>query len=566
MAEDNRSGSEEAIKQLIARQARKKLWTWVAGGIGLPTIGTILIVIIAAIGSLALLAGIGAWFKNLFGPHPPAIATIASRPAEWLPIVTENELGLPNAVVLAVMEQASDGQAYGDRYYCSDGRSTGMPCSQAYHPGMFGIGPKGVHTIGIGYGLMGIDSKSGLIPKNQNPHSVQWNVTAGTAALRKALFQGYWATDFPAFHAKVQTPPGWKDTSNYDNTMTHWLGTYQIKITNGKPGPRVNIQKGVFVAGPHLGAWAIALWSHKTGQFEDPANQPEWVLVVGLAPTGPRWSHVWMPHTTQVIPPPPHSKGKATTIITRYFLYGHTLTRPVEVTGILKNGQHVSFGWSGNDSHIPMWPGGSAFGAKVPLTGPKRLTQITALWASSHGLVRDTMSWPEQSSGAPGTVIHVPPTQAVQMWWKDILIASQKTGVPADWIAAEMLNESGGDPTAGSLAGAYGLMQLEPATAQGLPGYYPGARQNPLENLILGAELLEELHNQWGSWRIASAAYYGGSGRVQRSGVVDGMPWSQASGLLNWIPAPSAGNSLTMTAYANNIEATAKVVAKMKHK
>ena len=128
-----------------------------------------------------------------------------------------------------------------------------------------------------------------------------------------------------------------------------------------------------------------------------------------------------------------------------------------------------------------------------------------------------------------------------------------------------MLNESGGNPSAGNPAGAYGLMQLEPATAQGLPGYTPGARHNPLENLILGAELLAALHGQWGSWRISSAAYYGGSGRVQRSGVVNGMPWSQASGLLNWIPAASAGNSLTMTAYANNIEATSQVVAAMKN-
>ena len=423
-----------------------------------------------------------------------------------------------------------------------------------------------MHTIGIGYGLMGIDSKSGLIPKNQNPHSVAWNVKTGTQALRQALFQGYWQTDFPAFHHTVQTPPGWHNQSNYDTTMTHWLGTYQIVDTNGKPGPRTNIQKGVLVAGPHLGAWAIALWSHKTGQFEDPGNQPEWVLAVGLAPTGPRWSHLWKPHTTQVIPPPPHSKGKPTVLVTHYYLYGHTLTRPVSVTGILANGQHVSFGWSGNDKKIPMWPGGSAFGAKVALTGPKRLTKITALWSAPQGVVRDTINWPEQSTGAPGTVIHVPPTQAVKLWWKDILIASRKTGVPADWIAAEMLNESGGNPAAGNPSGAYGLMQLEPATAQGLPGYSPGGRHNPLENLILGAELLASLHSEWGSWRISSAAYYGGSGRVQRSGVVNGMPWSQASGLLNWIPAPGAGNSLTMTAYANNIEATSKVVAAMKNK
>ena len=125
-----------------------------------------------------------------------------------------------------------------------------------------------------------------------------------------------------------------------------------------------------------------------------------------------------------------------------------------------------------------------------------------------------------------------PPTQAVRLWWKDILMAQQKTGVPADWIAAEILNESGGDPAAGNPTGAYGLMQLEPATAHGLPGYTPDARHNPLENLILGAELLDANYRQWHSWRLASAAYYGGSGRVQGTGVVPGMPWSQASGRL----------------------------------
>ena len=129
-----------------------------------------------------------------------------------------------------------------------------------------------------------------------------------------------------------------------------------------------------------------------------------------------------------------------------------------------------------------------------------------------------------------------------------------------------MLNESGGNPSAGNPTGAYGLMQLEPATAHGLPGYTPGARHNPLANLILGAELLDANYRQWHSWRLASAAYYGGSGRVQGAGVVPGMPWSQASGCLMVIPDPRAGNALTMTAYANNIEATSQVVAAMKHK
>ena len=682
---------------LLHAGGSRLLW-WAVTAIGLPTLGVVFAVITVGVAALALLAGMGAWSPNLLGSHPPVIATPASRPAQWLPTITADERGLPNALVLAVMEQASDGEAYGDRYYCSNGQSAGEACGTAY---------SGTHTRGIGYGLLGIDSTSGLIPKNQNPHSVAWNVQTGTTALRHTLLRAkYWQPALQAFHQTIQTPNGWPDHHAYAHTIPQWLGTYQIVTTNGKTGSRTHIQRGIYDSGPHLGAWAMASWSHKTGQFTDPGNRPQWVLAVGMAPTGPRWSHLWKPPTTEVIPPAPHSHHKATTRITRYYVYGHTLlsakywqpalqafhqtiqtpngwhahhayahtlqqwlgtyqivttngktgsrthiqrgiydsgphlgawaiaswrhktgqftdpgnhpewvlavgiaptgprwshgwkpptiqvippaphsnnkattritryyvygqtlTLPISVVGVLKNGQHVAFGWSGNDKKIPMWPGGGAFGAKVPLTGPQALVQIHATWANG---TQDTIPWPEQSAGslggAVGTVIHVPPTQAVRLWWKDIGIASQKTGVPADWLAAEMLNESGGNPAAGNPTGAYGLMQLEPATAHGLPGYTPGARHNPLANLILGAELLDANYRQWHSWRLASAAYYGGSGRVQGAGVVPGMPWRQASGRLMVIPDPRAGNALTMTAYANNIEATSHAVAAMPNK
>ena len=543
---------------LLQVGTHRVVW-WGINAVGWPVIGLVVGVIIVGVAALALLAGMGAWSPNFWGSHPPVIATPASRPAQWLPTVTADELGLPNALVLAVMEQASDGEAYGDRYYCSNGQSAGETCGTAY---------PGTHTLGIGYGLLGINANSGLIPKNHNPHAVSWNVQTGVTALRHRLLTAkYWQPALQAFHQAIQTPNGWPDHHQYTHTLQQWLGTYQIVTTNGKTGSRTHIQRGICDSGPHLGAWAIASWRHKTGQFTDPGNHPEWVLAVGIAPTGPRWSHGWKPPTIQVIPPAPHSNNKATTRITRYYVYGQTLTLPISVVGVLKNGQHVAFGWSGNDKKIPMWPGGGAFGAKVPLTGPQALVQIQATWA--HG-TQETIPWPEQSAGslggAVGTVIHVPPTQAVRLWWKDIGIASQKTGVPADWLAAEMLNESGGNPAAGNPTGAYGLMQLEPTTAHGLPGYTPGSRHNPLANLILGAELLDASYRQWHSWRLASAAYYGGSGRVQGAGVVPGMPWRQASGRLMVIPDPRAGNALTMTAYANNIEATSQAVAAMKHK
>jgi soluble lytic murein transglycosylase-like protein len=202
-----------------------------------------------------------------------------------------------------------------------------------------------------------------------------------------------------------------------------------------------------------------------------------------------------------------------------------------------------------------VWPGG----AKVSLQGPQGLRLISAQWASG---LRDTINWPEQATGAPGYVQVISNQQALNAWWLAILVASHKSGVPAAWIAAEMLNESCGDANASvnGLAGAYGLMQLEPGTAQSLPGWVPGARQNPQENLILGAELLAALHTQFGNWRIASAAYYGGAGSVEAAGVTPGMSWAEAAPRLNIVPFASAGNTLTMAQCADNIYATAQWV------
>ena len=539
---------DQRLMEEAGREGGKRLLWWLLGG-GLAVVGPVLIVIIVVIAGVGLLAGIGYWAASLFGPSPPAIATPLSRPAEWLlPVeVNATQDGIPNVVALAVINAASDGQAYGDRFYCSNGRSAGEKCSTAFPPTKGHVGPhgiklpgsKGSHTLGIGYGLMGLGSQSGLIPKNQNPHSVKWNVTQGMHSLGSFLVTGYWHTDLNAFHQAAQTPQkGWTPSGHYATQIKGLVRSYE--------------------AGPTLGAWALASWSHKTGQFQDPGKAPEWVFVVGTAPTGAPFSHVWKAPTTTVTYNP--RTRKSTRTVVHHILRGHDVASPVLVVGTLKNGQKVAFDLSTQNKNVPVWAGGTVFGGQVPLTGPKGLTSITAYWTNG---ISDTIQWPEQSGGTVSTVTHIPPTQTLSHWWADIQSASQKTGVPADWIAAEMLNESGGQPGAGQngLAGAFGLMQLEPGTAKGLPGWYPGARSNPQENLILGAELLAENHSQFGSWRIASAAYYGGSGSVQNDGVTPGMSWTIAGPKLATVPFASAGNSLTMQEYANNIEATSQAVA-----
>lgn len=539
MSEDRAEQLKQAVAAKLKKEATKRIILWVAGA-GAPVIGGGLIVVIGAIASTVLLAGIGNWLSNIFGPHPPAIATTMSRPAEWLLTTTKftDQDGIPNVIALAVMEQASDGQVYGDRWYCSNGKTTGEACHTAYHRGMLGIGPKGVHHLGIGYGLMGLNGKDLTIPSGKH-HSVAWNLSTGTTFLASNLQGTYWKADLTQFHAAVQTPPGWSASGNYADQIKQLVESYD--------------------AGPHLGAWALAMWSKKTGDWEDPGSPPqkEWVFAVGTAPDGATFRHKWKPHTLETI----HTKKGTQTIIIHHYLSGTDVAPPVSVWGRTKSGQTTTFYLGPQDPHIPIWKGGSIWGAQFALTGPNALDQITAYWPNGQ---QDSIQWPENSGGAVATLTNIPPAHRISYWWSDIEKASSLTGVPADWIASEMSHESGGAQDAGSqgLAGAFGLMQLEPATAQGLPGWYPGGRQNPQENIILGAELLEENHASLGSWRLASAEYYGGLGNMEHGGFQPGMSWSTAENYLDVIPDASNGNTLTIAQYADNIAGTAQMIAK----
>ncbi len=117
------------------RLVKKKLWAWILAG-GAPILGWGFLILAAVIASMMLLAGIGQWFSGLFGPNPPVIASEMSRPAEWMSVIIQNSVqdGVPNVIAMAVINAASDGQAYGDRYYCSNGQSAGEKCSVAFPP------------------------------------------------------------------------------------------------------------------------------------------------------------------------------------------------------------------------------------------------------------------------------------------------------------------------------------------------------------------------------------------------------------------------------------------------
>lgn len=86
--------------------------------------------------------------------------------------------------------------------------------------------------------------------------------------------------------------------------------------------------------------------------------------------------------------------------------------------------------------------------------------------------------------------------------------------VPATLVRAVISQESGGDPSAISTAGAMGLMQLMPSTAS---AYGVANAFDPDENVAGGVSYLHDLLLRYhGNVALALAAYNAGSGAVSR--------------------------------------------------
>jgi soluble lytic murein transglycosylase-like protein len=136
---------------------------------------------------------------------------------------------------------------------------------------------------------------------------------------------------------------------------------------------------------------------------------------------------------------------------------------------------------------------------------------------ASPEVVVETAAQPEPLAAAPAAPESLRPTEAdLRRYAAIIRGASRAHGVEGDLVQAVIWAESSYNPRAVSAAGAAGLMQLMPQTAERY-----GVRDvfDPEENIRAGVKILGELLVQFdGDVELTLAAYNAGPNAVIRAG------------------------------------------------
>ena len=100
---------------------------------------------------------------------------------------------------------------------------------------------------------------------------------------------------------------------------------------------------------------------------------------------------------------------------------------------------------------------------------------------------------------------------------------AKQEGIQPELLVAVVWVESRFCPDAVSPAGAIGLGQLMPLTANEL-NVQPN---NPQENLLGASRYLLKQHKRFDNWQLALAAYNAGASRVERAAGIPNIPETQ---------------------------------------
>jgi D-alanyl-D-alanine carboxypeptidase len=114
------------------------------------------------------------------------------------------------------------------------------------------------------------------------------------------------------------------------------------------------------------------------------------------------------------------------------------------------------------------------------------------------------------------THYYPPPGPPEDPWGPYVREASARFQVPGHWVRAVMHQESGGEQQATSPVGAMGLMQVMPATYEGLRERYQLGDDpyDPHNSILAGTAYIREMYDRFGSPGFL-AAYNAGPERVQ---------------------------------------------------